>query len=68
MTRIILHDQKSMHIDGYRNILSFADDTICILCKKKVLEISGNGLYIASFNGIEMTVNGSISGIRWIDM
>lgn len=68
MTRIILYEQKSMHIDGYKSILSFADETICILCKKKVLEITGTGLYIASFNGIEMTVNGLISGIRWIDM
>lgn len=68
MTRIILYEQKSMHIDGYKNIISFSNETICIQCRKRILEISGKGLYIASFNGIEMTVNGSISGIRWIDM
>lgn len=68
MTRIILYDQKSIHIDGYNNIISFSDETICIQCKKKILEISGTHLYISSFNGIEMTVSGLISGIRWINV
>lgn len=68
MTRIILYDQKMLHIDGYKNIICFGDDQICIQCKKKLLEISGEKLFISSFSGIEMTIGGCITGIRWIDM
>ncbi len=68
MTRIILYDQKSMHIDGYKNILRFSEEKIYIQCKEQILEVSGSKLYISSFNGIEMTINGMISGIKWIDM
>ncbi len=68
MTRIILYDQKSIHIDGYKNIISFGDDRICIQCRKNAVEITGDKLFISSFSGIEMTIGGKITGIRWIDM
>lgn len=68
MTRVVLLEQKSIHIDGYKSILSLNEETICIQCKKKILEISGRKLVIDTFNGIEMTISGFISGIRWLNL
>lgn len=68
MTRIILYDQKSIHIDGYKSIVSLDHSRICIQCSKKAVEICGEDLFISSFSGIEMTVGGLITGIRWIDI
>lgn len=68
MTRVVLLDQKSIHIDGYKSILSLNEEVICIQCKKKILEISGRKLVIDTFNGIEMTISGFISGIRWLNL
>lgn len=68
MTRVVLLDQKYVHIDGYKSILSLDEEIICIQCKKKILEISGKKLMIDTFNGIEMTISGFISGIRWLSL
>ena len=67
MTRVTLLDQKSVHIDGYKSIISFDDLHISIKCHKKNLEINGENLRITSFNGIQMQISGCISEIKWSD-
>lgn len=66
MTRIIMEGQQSLHIDGYKGIISFSDTTICIRCKNKKLEVVGKDLKIESFTGTWMQIVGLIISISWI--
>ena len=65
MTQVILFDDKSVHIDGYKNIISFNSEHMCIRCRDKVLDIRGNNLQIDSFSEVKMVTSGVISGLEW---
>lgn len=65
MTQVILFDDKSVHIDGYKNIISFNSEHMCIRCRDKVLDIRGNNLQIDSFSEVKMVISGVISGLEW---
>ncbi len=65
MTQVHFYDQVCVHVDGYRQILSFDTEQILLQCKKNLLLIEGKSLRIASFDGTEMTVRGNITGVRW---
>lgn len=67
MTRVILFDKKSVHIDGYKSIISFDEENVRLQCSKCILEVYGSKLYIASFTGIEMEIKGVIEGVRWLN-
>lgn len=67
MTRITIIDQKSVHIDGYKGIISFSDKEATINCGKRVIGIFGNNLLVASFNGIQMEITGRIYEVKWIE-
>lgn len=67
MTRAVMIDQNYLHIDGYRNIISFDDQCIRLDCKTKILEIQGEKLLIDSFTGIEMTISGKVDNICWMN-
>lgn len=66
MTRIIMEGQNSLHIDGYKGIVSFSDSTICIQSKNNKIEIVGKDLIIESFTGTWMKIVGVIISINWI--
>ena len=68
MTQIILYDNKSVHIDGYKNIITFNSDHLCVSCKNRILEIYGNNLQIDSFTEVCMVVSGKIDNICWADL
>lgn len=59
------YDQTCVHVDGYRQIVSFDTTQVLLRCKKNMLVIEGNALRIASFDGAEITVRGDIAAVRW---
>lgn len=65
MTQVHFYDQVCVHVDGYRQIVSFDTEQVLLSCKKDLLLIEGKSLRIASFDGTEMTVRGNITGVRW---
>ncbi|MBR1815486.1 MAG: YabP/YqfC family sporulation protein [Lachnospiraceae bacterium] len=65
MTQVILYDDRTVHIDGYKNIISFDSEHMCIRCKDKVLDIKGKNLQIDSFSEVKMVISGVISGLEW---
>lgn len=65
MTQVHFYNHDSVHVDGYRNIVSFNDNEIVLRCKKNNLIIFGSKLQIVSFNGMEISVRGYIEGVRW---
>lgn len=65
MTQVHFYDQVCVHVDGYRQIVSFDTEQVLLRCKKNLLLIEGKSLRIASFDGAEMTVRGNITGVRW---
>ena len=58
MTQVHFYDQTCVHVDGYRQIVSFDTTQVLLRCKKNMLVIEGNALRIASFDGAEITVRG----------
>ena len=62
MTQVHFYDQTCVHVDGYRQIVSFDTTQVLLRCK---LVIEGNALRIASFDGAEITVRGDIAAVRW---
>lgn len=65
MTQVHFYDQTCVHVDGYRQIVSFDTTQVLLRCKKNMLVIEGNALRIASFDGAEITVRGDIAAVRW---
>lgn len=65
MTQVHFYDQTCVHVDGYRQIVSFDTTQVLLRCKKNMLVIEGNALWIASFDGAEITVRGDIAAVRW---
>ena len=51
MTQVHFYDQTCVHVDGYRQIVSFDTTQVLLRCKKNMLVIEGNALRIASFDG-----------------
>lgn len=66
MTRTILVDDKSMHIEGYKHIVSMTEMGISIDCGKKHLKISGQKIKIEILNSMELNIYGLIDKIEWI--
>ena len=67
MTRIILQDNKSVHIDGYKRILNYDKESIKLLCSKKIIEIYGNNLNVIYFTSIQIEIEGMIDGVKWLE-
>lgn len=67
MTRVVLLDNKSVHIDGYKRILNFDKESIKLVCSKKIIEIYGHNLNVVSFSSIQIEIQGIINGVRWIE-
>lgn len=67
MTQIIIYDNKSVHIDGYKSIITFDSERLCISCKNRILEIKGKGLQIDSFTEVCMNISGYICDISWVN-
>ena len=65
MTQVHFYDQTCVHVDGYRQIVSFDTTQVLLRCRKNMLAIEGNALRIASFDGAEITVRGDIEAVRW---
>lgn len=68
MTKIILIDDKTIHIEGYKHIISMEKDVVCLLCKKKKLLIFGSDLKIEMLSAIELNINGVITKVEWTKM
>ncbi len=67
MTQIILHGNKSVHIDGYKCINNFTSKQLSVKCKEKDLIIRGCNLRIDSFTSVYMVISGTINDISWSD-
>lgn len=67
MTQIILFDNNSVHIDGYKSIINFNSEFMCVKCKDKVLKINGKNLQIDSFTEVYMVISGQIDSICWVN-
>ncbi|MBQ9609986.1 MAG: YabP/YqfC family sporulation protein [Lachnospiraceae bacterium] len=65
MTQVVLYDDKTVHIDGYKNIINFNSEHMCIRCRDKVLNIKGKNLQIDSFSEIKMIISGVILCLEW---
>lgn len=46
MTQVHFYDQTCVHVDGYRQIVSFDTTQVLLRCKKNMLVIEGNALRI----------------------
>ena len=66
MTQVHFYDQTCVHVDGYRQIVSFDTTQVLLRCKKNMLVIEGNALRIASFDGAEITVRGDIAAVGYL--
>ena len=67
MTQVILYGNKSVHIDGYKSIITFDSNHLCVNCKDKILSIKGSNLRINSFSGVCMVISGKIDDISWVN-
>ncbi|MBQ9277314.1 MAG: YabP/YqfC family sporulation protein [Lachnospiraceae bacterium] len=67
MTQIILYGNKSIHIDGYKCIVSFTSKQLSVKCRNKTLNIKGCDLKIDSFTSVYMVISGTIDDISWSD-
>ncbi|MBE5944233.1 MAG: hypothetical protein E7258_04875 [Lachnospiraceae bacterium] len=65
MTKLILFDDKSIHIEGYKNIVNMEKNQIRINCGKKILNILGKELKIEILTSIELNIYGKICNIFW---
>ena len=63
MTRIVINENKSVYVDGYRHILKYDEDEIVLKLSKKQLHIKGNELTITSFCNTEFLITGNIMNI-----
>ena len=66
MTKIILIDDTTIHIEGYKNIITMESEQVCIQCQKKRLMIYGEKLKIETFSNVELNVYGLITKIEWM--
>ena len=67
MTQIILYDNKTIHIDGYKSIINFRSDELSVKCKERTLVIKGSELQIDSFSEVCMVVSGKINDVSWVN-
>ena len=65
MTQVHFYEQTCVHVDGYRQIVSFDPEQVLLQCRKHMLAIEGTGLRIDSFDETEITVRGNIEAVRW---
>lgn len=63
MTRIVINENKSVYVDGYRHILKYNEDEIILKLSKKQLLIKGSELTITSFCNTELLIKGNILNI-----
>ena len=66
MTQVILYDNKTVHIDGYKSIIIFDSQKLSLKCKDRILVINGKNLLIDSFSGVCMVVSGIIENVSWV--
>lgn len=65
MTKIIIIDNKTIHIEGYKHISAMEIDYVVLQCKNKKLLIRGKNLTIEMLSAIELDVYGQIDCIEW---
>ena len=65
MTKIIIIDDKTIHIEGYKHISAMEVDFVILQCNKKKLLIRGKNLTIEMLSAIELDVFGQIYSIEW---
>ncbi len=68
MTKIILIDEKTIHIEGYKHIITMDNEVVSLLCSKKRLVVSGSNLKIELLSSIELNIHGLITKVEWTKM
>lgn len=66
MNRIVINEDKSVYIDGYKHIMKYEDYEIILQASKKQIIIQGNTLLIECFNKTEMLIRGEILNIKFV--
>lgn len=66
MTRVVINENHSVFLDGYRHILKYDVAEIIVKITKKKLIVQGINLAITSFCTTEMLIKGEITAIYFI--
>ena len=67
MTKIILVDNKSIHIEGYKHIVIMDESVVRLKCGKRILNIEGSNLAIETLCNMELNIYGIIEKVAWMD-
>ncbi len=62
---IVLRGERAATVYGCRKILRYAKTRVCLSLGKRRVCVEGNGLICTSFSAGTVTVEGSISGVRY---
>ena len=63
---ISLSGNSEIYISNHRGILSYEENTICILLKDYQLQIKGKELYISSYTRDDLTIKGYIRSLEFL--
>ena len=63
---ISLCGNNEIYISNHHGILSYDENTACILVKDYQIQITGRGLYISSYTKEDLTIRGYIRSLEFI--
>lgn len=66
MNRLVINEDQSIYVDGYKYILKYETTEIILKLSKKQIVIQGNKLIIINFCNTEMLIKGEITRISFV--
>lgn len=68
LPRLTLIGNKELHIENHRGVRHFSSERLVLSLTQGALEIKGTGLFIQAIQSSEVTIEGEIHHIHYIEM
>lgn len=66
MNRIVINENSSIYVDGYKRIIKYEDSEIILAISKKQVVIQGMNLLIECYSKTEMLIKGVINNVSFV--
>lgn len=66
MNRIVINENSSIYVDGYKHIIKYEDSEIILAISKKQVAIQGMNLLIECYSKTEMLIKGVINNVSFV--
>lgn len=60
-----ISDNSDIHIENYRSVVRYTEETIVIACRNRMIEIIGESLVISLIADDEICINGNIFSVNF---